>query len=245
MFGFKKISFRVMRLLTNHIYIILLIPLIFVAYPLLLVPGIPIGNGDLPYVETSLYNLKKLSTWIEYGSYHNMESLPRYPIIGLGIFLQLLSASPDLISKLLIISGFFIASFSFYFSCLLFFRSKIDIQNLKFKIAAIMGSLFYAYNVWSFHRIGHWYFWIGYGLLPIFFVSVIYALKNPKKLHYTLGCILLWSVASSTPHMAIFYGLIFATLSIIFLIKSLGNRRSLIKLLGNRRSLIKLLSPIF
>jgi hypothetical protein len=125
--------------------LILLIPLLFVAYSLLPIPGIPIGNGDLPYIETSLYSFKKLWTWNDYGSYHGMETLPRYPIIGL---FQLVNISPEITSKLLIIGGFAVASFSFYYSCLLFFKSKVDIQSLKFKIAAILGSLFFAYNVW-------------------------------------------------------------------------------------------------
>jgi hypothetical protein len=227
-----KTSFKkIMKLFSIHPYITLLIPIFFVAYPLLLVPGIPIGNGDLPYLETSLYGFKTIWMWVEYGSYHNLEALPRFPIVGLFLILQLLGVTPDLISKLLIISGFFTASFSFYYSCILFFKSKIDVQNIKFKIAAILGSLFYAYNVWSFHRIGHWYFWIGYGLLPIFFMSVIYALRNPKKLHYVLACILLWTLASSNPHMVIFYALIFVSFSIIFLIKSFRKRNEFLKLL--------------
>jgi hypothetical protein len=226
---------KVSRLLSNHLYLILLIPLVFIAYSLLIVPGIPIGNGDLPYIETSLYGLKKIWTWTEYSSNHNMEYLPRYPIIGLWLVPQALHISEDLAGKALIITGFFIASFSFYFSSLKFFRTKLDTDCLSFKIATVLGALFYAYNVWSFHRIGHWYFWIGYGFLPIFFVSVIYSLRNPKKLQYMVASVLLWSVASSTPHMVVFYGLIFMTLSIIFVIRYLR---------ANQKSAIQLLRPI-
>jgi hypothetical protein len=56
----RKISFTaIINLFIKHLYIILLIPLLFVAYPLLVTPGIPIGNGDLPYLETSFYGFKK------------------------------------------------------------------------------------------------------------------------------------------------------------------------------------------
>jgi hypothetical protein len=230
-FGIEKISFKkIINLFLNHLYIVLLVPLFFIAYQLLLVPGISIGNGDLPYLDT-LYGFKKLWMWVDHGSYHNLEFLPRFPITGLFVIVQLLGVSSDVISKLLIILGFFVASFSFYFSCVLFFKTRINTQDLKFKIGAIFGSLFYAYNVWSIHRIGHWYFWIGYGLLPIFFVSSFYALRYPKKMYYAFACVLLWSVASSTPHMAIFYGLIFVTLSVILLIKNYGNRFAIISLL--------------
>jgi glucose/arabinose dehydrogenase len=210
----------------------LLIPLILIAYPLLH-PGIPIGNGDLPVIETSLYSSKKLWTWNEYGSYHGMEVLPRYPII---LFLQLINIWPDITSKLLIIGGFAIASFSFYFSCLRFFRSKIDFLNIKFKAGVILGSVFYAYNVWSFHRISHWYIWLGYAILPLFFVSIIYAYNYPKKWKYILASVLLWSIASSTPHMTIFYGIVFAGLSIIFIIKYIRK---------NQKLTVQPLKPIF
>jgi len=231
LFGFDEISLREFKkLFLNHLYIVLLIPLFFVGYYLLFVPGVSIGNGDLPYLDT-LFGFKKLWMWIDQGSYHNLEFLPRFPIAGLFIIGQILTLSSDQISKLLIISGFFVASFSFYFSSVLFFKKRINTQDLKFKIGAIFGSLFYAYNVWSIHRVGHWYLWIGYGLLPIFFVSSLYALRYPKKIHYAFASVLLWSVASSTPHMAIFYGLIFVILSGIVLIKNYRNRVAFIRLL--------------
>ena len=121
------------RLIATHLYIILLIPLVFVAYSLLSVPGIPIGNGDIPYIETSLFGFKKIWTWTEYASNHNMEYLPRYPIIGLWLASQALHISADLAGKALIISGFFIASFSFYFSSLKFFMkfSSIFVENVS------------------------------------------------------------------------------------------------------------------
>jgi len=133
-FGFEKISFKeIINLFMNHLYIVLLVPLLFIAYQLLFVPGVSIGNGDLPYLDT-LYGFKKLWMWVDHGSYHNSEFLPRFPLAGLFVIVQLLAVSSDLISKLLIISGFFVASFSFYFSCLLFFKSKINIQDLNLKL---------------------------------------------------------------------------------------------------------------
>lgn len=189
-------------------------------------PGIPFGNGDLPYIEVSLYSFKKFWTWNEFGSYHGLETLPRYPIIAA---FQIVNISPDISSKLLIVGGFAIASFSFYFSCLKFFKNRIDIENIKFKAAALLGSLFYAYNVWSFHRVGHWYFWLGYAILPIFFVSVIYAFRNPRKWKYILVSVLLWSVASSTPHMAVFFAIIFVGLAIIFILKNVRRNRTKLK----------------
>ena len=103
------------------------------------IPGIPVGNGDLPYIEVSLYSFKKFWTWNEFGSYHGLETLPRYPIIAA---LQIVNITPDISSKLLIIGGFAIASFSFYISCLRFFKQRMDIENLKFKASANQEAYF-------------------------------------------------------------------------------------------------------
>ena len=210
----------------KYLFLVLLVPLLFVAYPLFSTPGIPVGNGDLPYIEISLYSFKKFWTWNEFGSYHGLETLPRYPIIAA---FQIVNISPDVSSKLLIIGGFAIASFSFYVSCLKIFKNRLDIESIKFKIAAILGSLFYAYNVWSFHRIGHWYFWLGFAILPLFLVSVIFAFRNPGRWKYVLASVLLWSVASSTPHMAVFFALIFVALAILFTFQNVRRKRFKIK----------------
>jgi hypothetical protein len=211
-------------LIIKYFFLVLLIPVLFIAYPLFSNPGIPIGNGDLPYIEISLYSFKKFWTWNEYGSYHGLETLPRYPIIAA---FQLVNITPDLTSKLLIVGGFAIASFSFYFSFRRLFKNRLDIEGIKFKIAAVLGSLFYAYNVWSFQRLGHWYFWLGYAILPLFFVSLVYTFRNPRKWKYALATVLLWSVASSTPHMAIFYGIIFVGISAIFLARYIKKNHTL------------------
>jgi hypothetical protein len=205
----KISTLRVNNYIGKYSYLLLLIPVFLVAYPLLSLPGIPIGNGDLPYIELSLFPDKKLWTWNEYGSYHGMEVLPRYPIIGLFNWMDL---PPDITSKFLIIGLFAIASFSFYFSAIRLFKTRLDVNTLKFRMMTVAGSLFYAYNVWSFHRIGHWYFWLGYALLPLFFISVIYAFRYPKRWKYVLASAFLWSVASSSPHMTIFFGIVFAGL---------------------------------
>jgi hypothetical protein len=204
-------------------YLFLIIPLFFIAYSLLATPGIPIGNGDFPYLELSLYPDKKLWTWNEYGSYHGMEVLPRYPIIG---FFHWIDLPPDISSKFLITGVFAIASFSFYFSAVRLFKTKLDVNDLKFRIMTVAGGFFYAYNVWSFHRIGHWYFWLGYALLPLFFVSVVYAFRYPRKWKYVVASALLWSVASSTPHMTVFFGIIFVGLCGKFLLCFLRKKNS-------------------
>jgi hypothetical protein len=211
-------------IVAKYFCLVLVIPVIFIAYPLFSSPGIPIGNGDLPYIEISLYSFKKFWTWNEYGSYHGLETLPRYPIIAA---FQLVNISPDITSKLLIIGGFAIASFSFYFSFRRLFKNRLDTEGIKFKIAATLGSLFYAYNAWSFQRLGHWYFWLGYAILPLFFVSLIYAFRHPRKWKYILATVLLWSVASSTPHMAIFYGIIFVGISVLYLVRQIKRNHTL------------------
>ena len=115
MLGDRNISFRkIMGLLVNHLYLVLLVPLIFIIYPMLS-PGI-IMFGDFPFIETSLDNYRSLSTWLDYGSYYGFETLPRYPIIALGNYLSTMNIGPEIISKSLVVLGFLTASFSFYFS---------------------------------------------------------------------------------------------------------------------------------
>jgi len=228
MYRFKKISSKALKFLTNRLYLILLIPLVFIVYPLL-GPGVVLF-GDFPIIETSLYGHKFLSTWIDYGSHHGFETLSRYPIITLGIILSSINVSPDVISKFLVVLGFFTASFSFYYSWMLYFKDKLSNHFTRYRIAAIVGSIFYAYNVWSFHRIAHWYLWLGYAFLPLFVVYLIYALKNPNKWKYVLVAVLTWTLASSTPHMVIFYGLFYLSFSIYFIIRNITNKQALIKL---------------
>jgi hypothetical protein len=185
--------------------------------------------GDFPFIETSLDNYRSVSTWIDYGSYYGFETLPRYPIIALGNYLSTMNIGPEIVSKSLVVLGFLAASFSFYFSYILLFKDKLSKSVTLLKISAIIGSLFYAYNVWSFHRIAHWYLWLGYAILPLFIASLIYAFKYPNKWKYVIAAVLLWSLASSTPHMFIFYGLFYLAFSIYYVLRNIRNKRALVK----------------
>ena len=102
------------------------------------------------------------------------------------------------------------------FSFLLFLKSKLNDSLTVLRASAVIGSLVYAYNVWPFNRIHHWYLWIGYSLLPLFFISIFLYFKNPRDWKYLLLSIFLWSVASATPHMALFYGIILIALFLGF-----------------------------
>jgi hypothetical protein len=206
----------------KYFYLLLLIPLAFIIQ-LLLHPGI-VMSGDFPVIETSLYSHKFFYTWIDYGSYYGFETLSRFPFLALGYILNIINLGPDIISKSLVVLGFSSALFSFYFACILFFRSTITQHIFTLKLGSIIGSLFYAFNVWSFHRIHHWYLWLGYAILPLFFISIIYSFKNPKNWKYPVAAVLIWSIASSTPHMVIFYGIFFSALSVFFILQNLRKR---------------------
>src|SRR5919112_975338 len=112
--------FEVRGFLSRRLYLLLLVPLFFIAYPLAS-PGIPV-TADFPYLDTSDYSSGKLWVWTEKGSVPALETVPRFPIIGLWYVLDFLGANSELISKFMIIMGFFIASFSFYFSFVLLFN---------------------------------------------------------------------------------------------------------------------------
>src|SRR5215510_4780808 len=98
----KVFTFRgITSFIKDHPSPLLFIPLILIAFPLL-APGV-ILFGDFPLLETSLFSDKFLSTWNEYGSHFSFETLPRFPFILFGYFLQNLQIGSDLISKFLVI----------------------------------------------------------------------------------------------------------------------------------------------
>lgn len=219
------IEFKVTKLMefaSNHLYLILFIPLSLIIYQLL-PPGV-VMFGDFPLLETSLYSSKFLSTWIDYGSHYGFETLSRYPFIFFGYLLNTLGAEPGLISKFLVVLGFATASFTFYFSFNFFARLKSRYSFASYRIAAVVGSLFYAYNVWSFHRIHHWYLWFGYALLPLFLVLLYCTFRYPSKWKYVLATVFLWSLVSAYPHMVIFYGLFFVGFSGLSLLRIIRHK---------------------
>lgn len=219
-------------MLSQLLCLILLAPLFFVSYPLISKPG-TILAGDFPHSETTSNAFETIRwTWIENGIFSSFEIIPRYPIIGLLHFFSFLNLSPDVVSKAMIISVFLLSSFSFYFSSILFFRNKLNTYDTKFKFAAIIGSLFYAYNVWSFHRMPQWYLWLAYAFLPLFFVSVILSLRSKKiEWKYILTAVATWTIASSAIQMIIIFGLIFLSLSILFILISSNKRQNLIHII--------------
>lgn len=222
-------SFQAGKIITTHMYILLVVPLLVIAYPLT-TPG-TLVTLDFPTIDTPNYPLDRLWAWWEKGSSPGLEGISRFPFFGLWYAIILIGLDVASLTKLNIIIGFFIASFSFYFSFWLFLKDKFskkeDRNELLLKAAAILGALFYAYNPWSFERVVHWYLWIGYALLPLFFISIVFVSKNPKNWRYIISSICLWSLASATPHMTVFYGIILGCTFFAFLIdKILVKRKS-------------------
>lgn len=226
---------KVQRFLQKHFYLLLLIPLIAIVLPIAK-PGISI-TGDFPYLDSPDYAAKRLSMWIETGSIDGFEFLPRFPILGMWDLLSYVYLTTEIGTKAMIVLGFLLSSFSFYFSYLKFFRDKFPNLDFTLKISAVLGSLFYAYNVWSFNRVHHWYLWIGYAVFPIFFVSVLYSLKNPKDWKWIISTVFFWTVASSTPHMTVFCGIVFIVLSLAFILSAAVKHK-------RKEKLIQLAIPI-
>lgn len=218
-----EVNLRIMLL--KHLYIVLLIPLVFITYPLV-EPGISIAGG-FPYLDTSHYAIHRLAMWVERGSIDGFEFLPRFPIIGLWHLLSIININSELNTKLMIVSGFALSSFSFYFSFLLFFKNKFSDSNFKLNLSALLGSFFYAYNAWAFSRIHHWYLWLGYSILPLFVVSIFFSFKSPKNWKYIISSTFLWSIASVTPHMAQFYGIILIVAMLAFVINDLNKKKKI------------------
>jgi hypothetical protein len=221
-------SCKTRAVLVSHTYLLLFIALFISAYPLL-EPGISIG-GDFPYLDTGSYAYDKLWIWLEKGGVAIYEGISRFPITSLWYILSFINIDASIASKIMILMGFALASFSFYFSFLLLFREKLvggifGENNFILKLGAIIGALFFAYNVWSFHRIAHWHFWIGYSVFPLFFISTYLSFKNPKDWKYILCSLFLWSFASATPHMTVFYGITFAAIFLYFVFRNIVTKK--------------------
>jgi hypothetical protein len=221
---------KVDQILARHLYILLLIPLFCYCY-FLVAPGIIIA-GDFPYLDTPDYAKNRLWLWIDKGSFDGFEFVPRFPIIGLWYLLSIIHIGSELATKVMVMLGFSLASFSFYFSFLQLFKSRFSYSSTALKISALLGSLFYAYNVWTFNRIHHWYLWIGYSIFPLFFVSVYFSFKNPKDWKWILSSIFLWSFASTTPHMTLFYGVVVVLTFLGFIFNGLFKKKKLAIQLG-------------
>lgn len=195
--------------------------------------GLIIG-GDFPVLDTGRYAYDKLWIWLDKGGLGIYEGISRFPITSLWYILSLVGIDASIASKTMILLGFASASFSFYFSFLLFFRDKLipsifSNNYFSVKMGAIIGAVFFAYNVWSFNRIAHWHLWIGYSFIPLFFVSTYFSFRNPKNWTYILLSLFLWSFASMTPHMMVFYGIIFITIFLYFVFENFVTKQSKIK----------------
>ncbi len=232
-FAFSVFNSNIIKWILRHFYIVLVIPLFLYSSPLFQ-SGISIA-GDFPYLDTSHYSADKLWMWVDKGSRDGFEFLARYSIISIWFGLNFLNFGSDLATKVMIISGFFLSSFCFYFSFLRFFKIKHLDSNLALKLSAVVGSLFYTYNVWSFNRIHHYYLWIGYAILPLFVLSIYYSFRNPKNWKYIVLSTLLWSFASITAHMVIFYGIILVCTFFGFVINDIYTRK---------RNVTKLVIPL-
>ena len=207
----------------KYLFLVLLVPVFVISFRLFVQPGVVI-NGDFPSFEVSDHSFERLWLWVDKGSYFGFENLARFPMIGIWAILSLFSVSFEASTKFMIILGFSLCSFSFYFSFYYLLKNRVQgiTTELKLSIALVIGSIFFAYNVWSFNRIDHYYLWIGYSILPIFFVSLVFSFQRFKFKYIIIGA-LTSIIASSTPHMVIFYGIIltitFLSFFIYYLVK--------------------------
>ena len=219
------------QIISKYLYLVLLVPIFIITYPILS-PGLII-SGDFPVLDTGEFASDKLSTWIANGSYPTVETLPRFPIIIFWYMLENVGIDVEAGGKAMIILGFSVASFSFYFSFVSLMRNRLDSYDIQLKIAAVIGSIIYAYNVWSFIRIGHWYLWIGYALLPLYLLSIVNSINRSHHMRwaYILLSVFLWSLASSTPHMAVLYGIIYIVIFLGCFLNSYIKRQSLYSVL--------------
>ncbi|HEY7777928.1 MAG TPA: hypothetical protein VIA09_05255, partial [Nitrososphaeraceae archaeon] len=72
--------------------------------------------------------------------------------------------------------------------------------------------------------------WLGYAALPLFVVLLVKSFKNPTKWQYVVASVMIWTIASSTPHMVIFYGIFYIGISLYFILRNVANRATLIRI---------------
>lgn len=176
-----------------------------------------INNGDLQTLLKGSDYLKIWSnTWNEFGSFRNLENLPRIPFAITAAAIS----STETLSKLMILSGFLISSMSMYIAIRTFFKDTTKPEQIVLlQLSAMIGAIYYAFNVWSLYRIGHWFIWIAYAIFPLFFLSGVYTFKRPAKWRYIISTVLIWSLASMSPHTTVFFGILITTIYLITTIK--------------------------
>lgn len=190
-------------------------------------------NGDFSSISlVDAYPKISSYLWNPFGSINNFEILDRYPFTIFTFILTNLGVSADIYTKGIIFFGFALAMLSFFFAIKFFFEKEIDPKHKTLLYnAAFVSSLFYAFNVWSFHRITHWFLWVGYSILPLFFISSVYSFKGKKRWRYIILTVIIWSFASATPHMTIFFGLmiigIFLAINLYYINKKENIREKL------------------
>src|SRR6187401_1139194 len=122
----------------KYLFLVLLVPIVVISFRLFVQQGVII-NGDFPSFEVSDHSFERLWLWIDKGSYSGFENLARFPMIGIWALLSLLSVSFEASTKIMIILGFSLCSFSFYFSFFYLLKNKIQgITELKLSIALII-----------------------------------------------------------------------------------------------------------
>lgn len=218
-----SIKEKLLSLVNRYVFLTLFIPIIIISTALFSSTGI-IFSQDFPVLDTSTYSEDRLWLWMEETSSSGFENLSRFTIIGIWYLLSFVFLNSEVASKFMIIVGFILSSFSFYGAFYYLLKEKFKENPFEFKIALILGSIFFAYNIWSINRVAHYYLWIGYAILPIFIVAVLRSYEKAFRIKYALMAAVSWTFAASTPHMMIYYGIIFLIISLGYLAYSFKSK---------------------
>ena len=210
------------------LFFILFAITLVIFFNLIFTKGVIINSDFQSPLESSDYIKSRGYLWNQFGSYPTFEYSNRLIFTVSSIFF----ATSESLSKTRILTGFILASLSMYTAIVLFFGTNIPTKSKKILyFGAFIAALFYAFNVWSFHRIVHWELWIGYALLPLFFLFSVKYFQSPQKVKFLLLTVIVWSVSSMTPHFTLFCGLLFFGLFLAFILDAFFRKQNLIKIL--------------
>src|SRR5665647_50203 len=189
------------KFLTSPLFWILILT-IFLLRTILFTPGIP-SHGDLTYPSTIVQYQKALfPLWNESTSDSNLESIDRGFSLLLVLFVRLIGGEVDLLSKLyffipLFVSGVTTAYLTKYI------LQKVYPDKPPNTFAIVVASFMFMISPWVLEQVQAPFFWLSYAVTPGI-ILLAYRFFSERRLSFGIGLAILWTVASTTPHYALF-----------------------------------------
>jgi hypothetical protein len=208
-FMIKKFSKKIIASPFFWIFVIT----ISLLWTILITPGTP-HHGDLTYpTNIELYQGALYPLWNEHTSVPNFESVDRGFSLFIVLFTRLIGGNVDLLSKIYFFLPLLLSGFTCAF-LVRFVLEKTFPNNRTNTFAIVAASFLYMISPWVLEEIQAPFYWFAYAVTPGI-ILLAYRFFSEKRLVFGVGLALLWSIAATTPHYAIFSFLVILVTSLL------------------------------